>query len=103
MTNARETPPQLRLRQLAEVGPAAIDGRTTQTAADTERVLSEQGRRLIACTEWLLLDFGHHLDVVPSTGPLRIPFKTPDDYRCGIKRYAVLYEIAPEASSPLGF
>jgi hypothetical protein len=98
-----ETELQRRLRELAELGPAAISERTKRAAADIERVLSGEGRRLIASAEGLLLDLGHHLDVVPTTGPLRIPFKTPADYRDGMLRYGVLYQVDPEASSPLGF
>lgn len=66
-------------------------------------MLSEQGRRAIACAEWQLLDLGHRLDVASTIGVLRIPFQTPDDYRQGAMRYALLCEIDPDPASPGGF
>lgn len=56
-------------------------------------MLSEQGRRAIACVEWLLLDLGRRVDPVPTTDVLRILFQPPENYRQDAMRYALLREL----------
>jgi hypothetical protein len=102
MTDPKETQLMQKLRELANMGTAAIVDRTTISAADVERLLSPDGIRMIACVEGVLLEFGLRIDLLDTSAMLRIPFQTPDDYRAGVTRYALLCEIDPHPASQDG-